>query len=166
MSDEVHSDAALHPDPCGTGLQLLVQAIETHIAEENTSVEAYRQLADGTSDPVVATLMRLLAEDEERHHRWFEEVAKTLLDKLNWKVPPSFADKSRTAADDAAEWLRRVRVFEADELRGARALRDLAYRAHVQCEPLACQLLEAMAIDSDKHAQVLRFVGRRLSTAL
>jgi hypothetical protein len=166
MSDEVHSDAALHPDPCGTGLQLLVRAIETHIAEEDTSAEAYRQLADGTCDPVVAALMRLLAEDEERHHRLFEDVAKTLRDKLDWKVSPPLADTSRTPGADTARWLRRVRTFEGDERRGARALRELAHRAHVECEPLVCQLLEAMAIDSDKHAQVLKFVERRLSTAL
>lgn len=51
MSEEVHIDAALHPDPCGTGRELLVQAIETHITEEEASVEAYRQLACETSDP-------------------------------------------------------------------------------------------------------------------
>ena len=49
MSEELHIDAALHSDPCATGLQLLVHAIETHIAEEEESVEAYRHLANGHS---------------------------------------------------------------------------------------------------------------------
>jgi rubrerythrin len=167
VSEEVHIDAALHPDPCGTGLQLLVRAIETHIAEEEVSVEAYRQLACETSDAVVAALMRLLADDEERHHRLFEEIGKTLRDRLDWSADaPPLVDSSRTAEEHAAEWLRRVRIFESDELRGARALRELAHRAHVECEPLVCQLLEAMAMDSDKHAQLLKFVGRRLNTSL
>ena len=166
MSEELHIDAALHSDPCGTGLQLLVQAIETHIAEEEASVDAYRQLACETPDPVVAALMRLLAEDEERHHRLFEEIGKTLRNRLDWNADaPALIDSSRTAAEIEAEWLRRVRVFEADERRGARALRELAHRARAECEPLACQLLESMAMDSDKHARLLKFVGRRLDTS-
>lgn len=48
----------------------------------------------------------------------------------------------------------------------AQALRVLAHRAHVECEPLACQLLEAMAMDSDKHARLLRFVEQRLNRLL
>jgi hypothetical protein len=53
--------------------------------------------------------------------------------------------------------------FESDELRGARALRELAHRARTDCEELAGQLLEAMAMDSDKHARLLKFVGQRLA---
>lgn len=111
--------------------------------------------------------MRLLADDEQRHHRLFEEIGKTLRDRLDWSADaPPLVDSSRTAEEHAAERLRRIHMFEADELRGARALRELAHRARVECEPLVCQLLEAMAMDSDKHAQLLKFVGRRLNTSL
>jgi rubrerythrin len=112
MSEEVHMDAALHPDPCGTGLQLLVQAIETHIAEEEASVEAYRQLACQTSDPVVSTIMRLLAEDEERHHQMFKEIGRSVRDRLSWTADgASLTHTSTTPGAHDAEWLPRVRAF-------------------------------------------------------
>jgi rubrerythrin len=167
MSEEVRIDATLYPDPRGTGLQILVQAIETHISEEDASVEAYRQLGSETRDLVVATLMRLLVADEERHHRMFQEIARTLRDRLDWNDDTlASTSASGTAADSDIEWLRRVHTFEEVEHRGAGALRELAHRAHMEREPLACQLLEAMAMDSDKHAQLLKFVGRRLYTSL
>jgi hypothetical protein len=163
MSEEVHIDAARHRDPSGTGLRLLAQAIETHISEEAMSIEAYRQLAHETSDPVVATLMQLLAEDEERHHALFLEISRILQDRWTWnEAPPDPADGSGKCGQTNHEWLGRVRVFEADEVCGAQALRDLAHRAHVECEPLACALLQAMAMDSDKHARLLKFVAQRL----
>ena len=62
-----------------------------------------------------------------------------------------------------AEWLDLVRACEEDERRGAQALRDLAHRAHLALEPLASELLEAMALDSEKHARLLKFVSHRLS---
>jgi hypothetical protein len=158
MSEEVHIDGARHPDPSGMGLQRLVHAIETHTSEEAASVEAYRQLSLATSDPVVATLMRVLAEDEEHQHQLFKEIGKAVTDHLEWNAAPA-----RDTNGSDAEWVRRVRRFEQDELRGARTLRDLAHRARVACEPLAGQLLEAMAMDSEKHARVLKFVGLRLA---
>lgn len=162
MSEEVHIDAAHYPDPCGTGLLVLVGAIESHISEEQASIEAYRQLAGETRDPVVAALMRLLVEDEERHHRMFEEIGKTLRDRFFWQedAPAQMTDGAGTL-----KWLRRVHTLEADEQRGARALRELAHRAHSQGEPLVRELLDAMAIDSDKHARLLRVVGQRLTRA-
>jgi hypothetical protein len=167
MSEEVHVDATLDKDPCGTGLQMLVQAVETQILEEETLVEAYWQLARETSDAVVATLMRLLAEDEERHHQLFEEIGRTLRDRLDWKADvPTAVGGSGPGTERDIEWPRRVRAFEANELRDAGALHELAHRAHMECEPLACQLLEAMAMDSDKHARLLRFVGHRLDASL
>jgi len=160
MREEVHLDGARHPDPSGAGLQRLIQAIEAHGSEEAASVEAYRQLAVVTSDPVVATLMRVLAEDEEHHHRLFQEIGKAVTDHLEWNAD---ARVQPTSDEAEVEWLRRVRSYEHDELRGARALRDLAHRARVEREPLTGQLLEAMAMDSEKHARVLKFVGLRLA---
>jgi hypothetical protein len=163
MSEEVHVDAARHPDPCGAGLQLLAQAIERHISDEATSVRAYRQFARETSDPAVARLMQLLTEDEKNHHALFLEIGRILQDRWTWiEAAPDPAGRGGTCGQTHGEWLGRVRDFEVDEVRGARALRDLAHRAHVECEPLVYELLEAMAMDSDKHARLLRFVAQRL----
>jgi rubrerythrin len=160
ISEEAHVDALLHPDPGGAGLVSLLQAIDRHVSEEESSVEAYRRLARDTPDPVVATVMRLLVEDEERHHRLFQQIGRALEDRLNWA--PVQSDCTTTPPD--VGWLGRVRAFEADERRGADALRTLAHRAQQAREPLLSHLLQAVAMDSDKHAHLLRFVAQRLAS--
>lgn len=62
----------------------------------------------------------------------------------------------------ATRRLQRLIAFEVDDLRGARALRDFAHHARMECEPLTSELLEAMAMANDKHERLLEFVGQRL----
>lgn len=161
ISEEAHVDALLDPDPGGVGLASLVRAIDKHVSDEEATVEAYRRLAHETPDPVVAAVMHLLVEDEERHHQLFQRIGRALEDRLNWTPVEDVADKA--PAD--ARWLHRVRAFETDERRGAESLRTLAHRARQAREPLLCHLLEAVAMDSDKHAHLLRFVAQRLGSA-
>jgi rubrerythrin len=120
MTEGVHVDAALDADPCGTGQHLLVQAIETHFSEEEASVKAYRLPASETPDPVVSTLMRLLAEDEQRHHRLFREIGKTLRDRLDLNAETPATIDSRISAGDS-EWLRRVHALKRMRAAGGRA---------------------------------------------
>jgi nucleotide-binding universal stress UspA family protein len=158
---EVHIDALREPDPCGLGLTLLLEAVKRHASEEARSVAAYGRLAQQTQDFVVATLMRLLAEDEERHHRLFDQIGTRLYNQLNWVTPATNASGARWSHPG---WLALVRGFEQDEQRGSGALRDLARRAQQQGDPLTGVLLDSMAMDSERHAHLLRFVGQRLNT--
>jgi rubrerythrin len=151
---EAHLDALQHPDPCGTSLVQLLQAIEKHASAEASTIQAYAQLAQDTHDPVVAGLLRVLVDDEERHHRLYEQIGRSLQDQLNWTSPPPISDSGQT--DVYA-----VRRFEQEERRESQKLRELAHRAHQQRDPLVNLLLETMAMDSEKHAYLLRFITRR-----
>jgi rubrerythrin len=153
-SVEAHLDALQHPDPCGTSLVHLLQAIDKHAAAEASTVQAYAQLARDTRDPVVAALLRALVDDEERHHRLFEQIGRSLQDQLNWTTRPSIAGSGQ--ADVEA-----MQDFEQEERRESQKLRELAHRAHQQRDPLVSLLLETMAMDGEKHAHVLRFIKRR-----
>jgi rubrerythrin len=161
-SDDAHIDALLHPDPCGTGLVRLLQAVDQHRLEERASVEAYERLARAAPDSVVASVMRLLAEDEEHHHRLFEQISRSLQKRLHWSEDMPTPAVEGGTEQWRAEWLDLVRTCEEDERGGALSLRDLAHRAHQEREPLASELFEAMALDSEKHARLLKFVSQRL----
>ena len=154
MTIEAHLDALQHPDPCGTSLVHLLQAIDRHAAAEANTVNAYARLAQDTPDPVVAALLHVLVDDEQRHHRLFEQIGRSLQDQLNWSTPPAMAGSGE--ADIGA-----VQDFEQEERRESQKLRELAHRAHQQRDPLVSLLLETMAMDGEKHAHVLRFIRRR-----
>jgi hypothetical protein len=162
-SAEAHIDSLQHPDPCGTRLVALVRAIETRTAEAGESATAYARLACDSQDPVIASVMRLLADDEERHHQLCQQIGRTLRDRLNWVTPR--AECAGGVRSDA-ERLEAVRAHVDDEQRGSLCLRDLASRAREEGDTLTCLLLEGMAMDSDKHARLLRSVGRRLIAML
>lgn len=44
---------------------------------------AYRRLAHATSDPVAGSLLRMLIEDEDRHHGLFHAIASYLRTALD-----------------------------------------------------------------------------------
>ena len=164
--DEVRRDARTHPDPCGSGLLSLLQAIQQHAEEEASTIQTYARIGRETSDPVVAFVMQFLVDDEQRHHALFARMASSLHDRFNW-APDSTAQPFDSAgrAQGDAETARQVRALADEERRGAQALCDLASRQDPGDADLVCLLLEAMAMDSDKHAHLLTFVASRLSSS-
>ncbi len=162
--DDVHIDALRHPDPSGRGLLRLLAAVRGHIRDETPSVLAYARLGRETSDPIVAVVMELLVEEEERHHTLLERIASSLQDRLDWAMASSALPLgAEPASRTEHETAQTVRALEDEERRGAQALRDLAHREVTEETGLACLLLETMAMDSDKHAHLLAFVAERLA---
>jgi rubrerythrin len=158
--DDVYVDALRHPDPSGAGLLNMLDAVRRHVRDEAASVRTYARLADEAHDPVVTQVLRMLVDDEKRHHAAFERIAASLEDRLAWS-----AEQSAAGAADASDFatVQLVQALEEEEHDGARVLRQLAHRARRSDEYLSCLLLEAMAMDSDKHAHLLRMVAERLS---
>jgi rubrerythrin len=162
--DDVRMDALHHPDPGGVGLLTLVDTVQRHVREEAASIQTYARLADESRDPMVALVMQLLVEDEVRHHAMFERIAASLQDRLSW------ASESRSVPADSApadrsqsETLRLLHSLEEEEHVGAQALRRLARQARRSDECTSCLLLEAMAMDSEKHAHLLRLLSEQLA---
>ena len=63
-------------------IEWLLSAVERHASAEAESVGQYEQLADSSGDPVVALVMRLILEDEERHHGLLKRIEASLRDAL------------------------------------------------------------------------------------
>ncbi len=149
-----------HPDPAGCTLGSLLQAVNEHIHEEQTSILAYQRLGRTFADPVIAAVMQLILDDEARHHAAMQHIARTLNSALCWAPPP---ETTPLAAEDVSEAIRELRSLADEERRGVSALHELARRGRDRNDDLCAVLLDAMAMDSDKHARLLELVIRRLA---
>ena len=152
-------------DPSGLTFEQLLGAVGAHAAAETAALGEYGRLAEASADPVIALLMRMVLEDEERHHGLLQRIAATLRDALYWThspgaLPQETSQHQRPPRDLVAV----AHALVAEEQTGARALRHLAQREKGIDAGLHSLLLEMMAMDSDKHAHVLQFVERRLAT--
>jgi hypothetical protein len=155
------------PEPGDHSLfEHLLAAVETHVAEEADAVAAYRRLSETSPDPVVALLIRLVVEDEDRHHALMARIAGGLRDGLYWTHSAESLPKSpRPLPAVAAETLTGVQDFARQEHEGVREMQALAHDMQRVHDGLDSLLLETMALDSQKHERILRFIAKRLGSA-
>jgi hypothetical protein len=160
----IKADVLGERDPSGTTTFYLLQAIDRHIASEADALDQYERLARQSADPIVGLVMRIILDDEKRHHQLLGRIQATLRDTLNWTHSPQSLPRSthtRGGASDA-DLAAVARMLSDEEKAGAQALRRLAYRERSTDGALEAILLEMMAMDSDKHARLLEFVSCRL----
>src|SRR5438874_11381717 len=70
-------------------IEWLLEAVERHASAEQDALAEYEFVAEASADPVVALVMRLILEDEARHHGLLRRIEVTLRDALNWTHSPS-----------------------------------------------------------------------------
>jgi rubrerythrin len=161
----IRGDITFDRDPSGETFNRLLDAVERHAALEADALEQYEHLAQASGDPVIALVMRLILEDEQRHHRLLHRIASKLRDALNWTHSPDALPQPTGAAQASPEDLSTLAHALIDEEKtGAQTLRRLAAREKGLGSGLDGLLLEMMAMDSEKHAHLLQFVQRRLNT--
>ena len=143
----------------------LLDAVERHALAEQDALQQYEYIGNASRDPVVALVMRLILEDEERHHGLLKRIEATLRDALNWThspdaLPPTVTPQPPVARDLAAF----TTALIEEERTGSRYLRDLARRERTIGAGLHSLLIEMMAMDSEKHAHLLEYVRDRLAS--
>ena len=161
----LRADVIGEHDPAGMTVERLLQAVERHIALESDTLDKYEDLAIESGDAVIALVMRLILDDEQRHHGLLTRIATTLRDGLNWTQSPEALPKSHVGEETsrAAELAGAARLLIEEEHAGAQAMRRLAQQERGLDSGLDSLLLEMMAMDSEKHAHLLRFVEKRLA---
>jgi hypothetical protein len=143
-------------------IERLLHAVDTHAAAEADALGQYEYLATASGDPVIALVMRLILDDEVRHHGLLHRMAATLRDALEWTTSPEALPKGAPQARVSGPFVTLARSLIEEERTGARALRHLAEQEKDINGGLDSLLLEMMAMDSDKHARLLQFVQHRL----
>jgi rubrerythrin len=159
----INADVIGERDPAGEAFNRLLAAVERHASLEAEALGQYEHLARASNDPIIALVMSLILDDEERHHSLLKRIAASLRDALNWTYSANALPRAIAPAAEADEDLTALaRALIDEEKTGAQALRRLADREKGLGSGLDSMLLEMMAMDSEKHARLLHFVERRL----
>ena len=145
-------------------VEWLLNAIERHATAERDALEQYQYIGTASVDPVIALVMRLILDDEERHHGLLKRMEASLSDALNWTHSPSALPETAIPQPaTSSELATTARALIEEEKTGARYLRKLANEEKGIDAGLHSLLLEMMAMDSEKHARLLKFVHDRLA---
>ncbi len=146
-------------------VEWLLDAVERHAIAEKDALAQYEYLRTASHDPVVALIMQLILEDEERHHGLLKRIEASLRDAVEWTHSPAALPASMPPRQPAAsELVDTATALIKEERTGAHYLRDLAHRDEQASGGLQSLLIEMMAMDSEKHARLLQFVHDRLAS--
>jgi hypothetical protein len=149
---------AARPQP---DLDRLLSAVQQHETSEGDAVAAYRALALKASDPVLGSLLRMLVQDEEHHHRVLSVIGTELRTLVYTGVRP--LDLPPRAVDPVVvDELRELATMERE---GTKELRLLAEQSPTLLRGLAQLVLQLMALDSEKHELILEYVIKELQLA-
>jgi hypothetical protein len=141
------------------GFARLVEAFDAHVAAEADTLAAYRHLAQ-SADPVAAMLIRLVLEDEQRHHAVQQQIAARLRDALQWTHSPEALPIDGHVTGEPAATTEALMRFIQHEQQSASYFREVAERNADLYNGLVSVLLETMAMDSEKHERILHFLLR------
>lgn len=139
----------------------LFRHIQEHIRTEDGLIAAYETVAEESEAPHVAYLLGLIAEDEARHHRLWQEWLTALLAFVDEapegevRVPELRREHHARRLVDELDVLVGFERADAKELRRLR--RDLRSVEHVTIWPL---LVELMEHDTAKHLAILEFLRK------
>lgn len=131
-----------------------------HAMDEEHVLDSYRWLLEQPLSPAVRYLVRLIVEDEERHHRLLQEMARSVAwgpvsdlrsDTIPALTPPADADQLTDLTDS---YLSVERNDLAELKHIAREFRSLA-----DSSPLRL-LVDLMMLDTEKHIRILQFIKR------
>ena len=151
------------PSTLPPGLSVLEEGayrhLSDHVSAEADLIDSYRELAEAPGTPEAARyLIRLVIEDEERHHRLFHEIATALGNDIAWAHNPDGVPnlQYRPPPPALAEVTRRFLAAERADAKQLRALRrELRPFRDTTVWVL---LIELMEHDTAKHIRLLSFI--------
>jgi rubrerythrin len=140
----------------------VLHVLETHGAREGVALESYKNVAENAkAGEAVQYLVRLILEDEERHHRTFAEMANEIKSFV-WELPvdPSLPAITAPADPELLEETKRLLAFEKADAKELRALRKTLKKSpSSSLQPL---LVGIMLHDTKKHISILEFIRDHL----
>ena len=151
------------PEPDGVAIEQLFTAVEAHAHRKAQALERYQQLAERSEDPVTTLVVRLIVGNEENQRRLLDQLSLTLRDQFKWtQSPDDLPNGAPPTGPIDPDLIEISRGLIREEHVSADQLRALADRERGLNGGLDSLLLEAVAMSNAIHAQMLRFVQRRL----
>jgi len=134
-----------------------ISLLKDHGQREGAALASYQRLADDASDEGIQYLVRLILEDEERHHRVILEMLNQL-HSVVWEVElrpsvPGVVKPLDPALLEATRQLLAMEKADAKELRRLR--KELRHGPRSSLLPL---LVNLMIHDTAKHIEILGFI--------
>ena len=146
--------------------QDLYAHLTEHVQNERELLQEYVAAAEATGSKALAYLVKLLIEDERRHHILFEELAASLKSSAELTgqdpvVPWVDFERVGTSVRDLTDRLMEREQQDLRELKKLqKELRD------VKDTTLWSLLIDLMQRDTDKHIAILRFARGHTKKAL
>jgi len=136
---------------------------ERHGQMEGAILESYRKVAERSSaGEGIRYLVRLILEDEERHHDLFAKMANEIRSIL-WEIPvePRLPAIKTLSDPELLAETKRLLSFEKRDAKELRALRkSLKSSATYSLDPL---MVELMLHDTAKHIAILEYIRAHLT---
>ncbi len=156
------------PRPVPVGLSVFEEKLHSHLTDHMSSeaelVSSYRELAESPATPDAARyLLRLVVDDEQRHHRIIAEIATAIGEGIAWRndadtVPNMPQGKPLPNLEDV------TKRFLASERADRKELRSLRKELRPFRDTTMWSLLiEVMELDTEKHIRLLNFIRDHLT---
>jgi rubrerythrin len=140
-----------------TWAESLIQTLQGHMDNEREALTQYGELAASAPDDHVRFLMKLILDDEVRHHTLFAEMVNNLRSEIERTAPSGLPNVRRTEDRDALRAQTKTLLdLEHDDIKELQALR----REISKVEDTAwwTVLIDSMEMDNRKHIRLLEFV--------
>ena len=132
-----------------------------HTRREGAMLADYAELAATTESNALRYVINMLLEDEQRHHRYFDELATSLKSEAEFSADePAVPRLDLDRADPVELGEVTTRLLE-NEQADARELRRLRKELRdVKDTTLWVLLIDVMLCDTEKHVEILEFIRR------
>lgn len=139
----------------------VLDALTAHLRAEKELLADYARAAERATEPDVRYLLRLILDDEARHHRVFQEMANALRNARDWRrQEPRVPDRGQGGISAELRGLtERLLAAERTDRRELRALRRRL--RPVADTTLWALLVDLMALDTEKHVRILESIAAR-----
>jgi len=143
----------------------LVEMLRTHGQREGSALSSYQRLAEQSEDDGLRFLVKLIMDDETRHHQQIADMLNDELHPFRWDVdaPPTVPvitsrnDPALVAETD------RLLAFEKEDMKELRRLKKELRWSHGNPygDPLLPLMIDLMLRDTAKHIDILKFIRAR-----
>jgi rubrerythrin len=137
--------------------QRLITSLQEHMDTERDALTKYGELAESAPDEHVRFIVRLILDDEIRHHRLFAEMVAQLRAEMEQRGEPGLPELRPSADSDAlAQQTKELLAIERDDIKELRQLRKELKK--VADTAWWSVLVDVMESDNRKHIRLLEFL--------